>query len=134
VGVNGFFLTWHKKGFDAGATAGWKAGYLRALQDTGAAPVGSVPEPEVAYVSPVEADLNETIEELRDKIELSVRGYNCLKREGIKTVGDLVVKTEADILEIRNLGHGTVDQIKLLLANRGLALKSIPTEDTEAIS
>lgn len=132
--TNGFFLDWHKKGFDVGAAAGWEAGYLRALQDTGAAPVGPVPEPEVAYVSPVEADLNETIEELRDNLELSVRGYNCLKREGIKTVDDLVMKTEADILDIRNIGGGTLDQIKLLLTRRGLALKSIPADGTEATS
>lgn len=132
--TNGFFLEWHRKGFSDGAAAGWEAGYLQALQDTGAAPVGPVPEPEVAYVPPVEADLNETIEELRDKTELSVLGYNSLKREGINTVGDLVMKTEADIMDIRNIGRGTLDLIKLLLTKRGLALKSIPVEGTEATS
>lgn len=133
MGTNGFFLAWHHKGFNDGANAGWEAGYRRALQDQGLADIGPVPEPRVEYASPVKADLNETLEELRDSTELSIRGYNCLKREGVHTVGDLIAKTEVEVLDIRNMGQGTLDQVKLLLNTRGLELKSVAAEGPEVI-
>jgi DNA-directed RNA polymerase subunit alpha len=63
-------------------------------------------------------DLALTIEELA----LSVRSYNCLKREGINTVGELVKKTEAELMDIRNFGQKSIDEVKAKLDELGLTL------------
>src|SRR6266542_2741000 len=68
------------------------------------------------------ADLALPIEELN----LTVRSYNCLKREGIHTVGELVARSEADLLDIRNFGSKSIDEVKLKLAEMGLSLKDSP--------
>jgi DNA-directed RNA polymerase subunit alpha len=68
------------------------------------------------------ADLALPIEDLR----LGVRSYNCLKREGIHTVGELVARSEADLLDIRNFGAKSIDEVKAQLAGMGLALKDSP--------
>ncbi|MGH3945141.1 MAG: DNA-directed RNA polymerase subunit alpha C-terminal domain-containing protein, partial [Pseudonocardiaceae bacterium] len=51
---------------------------------------------------------------------------NCLKREGIHTVGELVSRSEADLLDIRNFGAKSIDEVKLKLAGLGLQLKDSP--------
>ena len=68
------------------------------------------------------ADLALPIEEL----ELTVRSYNCLKREGIHSVGELVSRSEADLLDIRNFGAKSIDEVKAKLVTMGLALKDSP--------
>jgi DNA-directed RNA polymerase subunit alpha len=68
------------------------------------------------------ADLALPIEDL----DLTVRSYNCLKREGIHTVGELVGRSEADLLDIRNFGAKSIDEVKAKLANLGLSLKDSP--------
>jgi DNA-directed RNA polymerase subunit alpha len=68
------------------------------------------------------ADLALPIEEL----ELTVRSYNCLKREGIHTVGELVSRSEADLLDIRNFGAKSIDEVKAKLHSMGMALKDSP--------
>src|SRR4051794_5477736 len=68
------------------------------------------------------ADLALPIEEL----DLTVRSYNCLKREGIHTVGELVSRSEADLLDIRNFGAKSIDEVKAKLVGMGLALKDSP--------
>jgi len=68
------------------------------------------------------ADLALPIEEL----DLTVRSYNCLKREGIHTVGELVARSEADLLDIRNFGAKSIDEVKAKLHGMGLALKDSP--------
>jgi DNA-directed RNA polymerase subunit alpha len=60
-----------------------------------------------------------TIEELN----LSVRSYNCLKREGINTVGDLRQKSEAELMDIRNFGQKSIDEVKGKLDELGLSLR-----------
>jgi DNA-directed RNA polymerase subunit alpha len=60
---------------------------------------------------------------LIEELELGVRSYNCLKREGIQTVGDLVSKTEAELLNIPNFGKKSIDEVKDKLAERGLSLR-----------
>jgi DNA-directed RNA polymerase subunit alpha len=60
---------------------------------------------------------------LIEELELGVRSYNCLKREGIQTVGDLVSKTEAELLNIPNFGKKSIDEVKDKLTERGLALR-----------
>jgi len=68
------------------------------------------------------ADLALPIEDL----ELTVRSYNCLKREGIHSVGELVSRSEADLLDIRNFGAKSIDEVKAKLHSMGLALKDSP--------
>lgn len=63
--------------------------------------------------------LGKTIEELN----LSVRSYNCLKRANIHTVGDLVKKSEDDMLKVRNLGRKSLDEVIQTLESLGLSLK-----------
>ena len=60
---------------------------------------------------------------LIEELEFGVRSYNCLKREGIQTVGDLVSKTEAELLNIPNFGKKSIDEVKDKLAERGLSLR-----------
>jgi DNA-directed RNA polymerase subunit alpha len=64
-------------------------------------------------------DLALTVEDLN----LSVRSYNCLKREGINTVGDLVQKSEAELMDIRNFGQKSIDEVKAKLDELGLTLR-----------
>ena len=68
------------------------------------------------------ADMALPIEDL----ELSVRSYNCLKREGIHSVGELVGRSEADLMDIRNFGAKSIDEVKEKLGELGLALKDSP--------
>jgi DNA-directed RNA polymerase subunit alpha len=68
------------------------------------------------------ADLALPIEDL----DLTVRSYNCLKREGIHTVGELVGRSEADLLDIRNFGAKSIDEVKAKLVDMGLQLKDSP--------
>ncbi|MDP9022142.1 MAG: DNA-directed RNA polymerase subunit alpha [Actinomycetota bacterium] len=80
-------------------------------------PGGIVVSPEEAFEA-LSPDLMTPIEDL----DLSVRSYNCLKREGVSTVGELVSKTENDLLEIRNFGQKSVDEVKEKLTEMGLSL------------
>ncbi|MEZ5126265.1 MAG: DNA-directed RNA polymerase subunit alpha [Thermoleophilia bacterium] len=61
---------------------------------------------------------------LIEELELGVRSYNCLKREGIQTVGDLLAKTEAELLNVPNLGQKSIDEVQEKLSERGLSLRS----------
>jgi len=65
------------------------------------------------------SDYGITVEELN----LSVRSYNCLKREGINSVGDLVTKSEAELMDIRNFGQKSIDEVKAKLEELGLGLR-----------
>ena len=56
-----------------------------------------------------------------DELELSVRSYNCLKNADIKTIGDLVTKTESEMLKTKNFGRKSLNEIKDLLAEMGLS-------------
>jgi DNA-directed RNA polymerase subunit alpha len=57
-----------------------------------------------------------------EELELSVRSYNCLKNANIRTIGELVVKTEAEMLKTKSFGRKSLDEIKESLANMGLSL------------
>lgn len=63
-------------------------------------------------------NLNRSVEEL----ELSVRSYNCLKNAGIQTIGELIQKTEAEMLKTKNFGRKSLNEIKEILAQMGLSL------------
>ena len=57
-----------------------------------------------------------------DELELSVRSYNCLKNANIKTIYDLVTKTESEMLKTKNFGRKSLNEIKDILAEMGLSL------------
>ncbi len=85
---------------------------------------GDLAEAQSMQVGPAEddsvpSDYAITVEELN----LSVRSYNCLKREGINTVGDLVEKSEAELMDIRNFGQKSIDEVKAKLEELGLGLR-----------
>ncbi len=61
-----------------------------------------------------------------EDLDLTVRSYNCLKREGVHTVGELVGRSEADLLDIRNFGAKSIDEVKVKLIGLGLTLKDSP--------
>ena len=63
-------------------------------------------------------NLNRSVEEL----ELSVRSYNCLKNANIQTIGELVQKSEAEMLKTKNFGRKSLNEIKEILAQMGLSL------------
>jgi len=67
----------------------------------------------------LEEDYNQPIEELN----LTQRSYNCLKREGIHTVGELTARSEADLMDIRNFGQKSITEVKDKLAELGFSLK-----------
>jgi DNA-directed RNA polymerase subunit alpha len=76
------------------------------------------------------ADLALPVEELN----LTVRSYNCLKREGIHTVGELISRSEQDLLDIRNFGAKSIDEVKAKLVEMNLSLKdSGPGFDPHAV-
>jgi DNA-directed RNA polymerase subunit alpha len=76
--------------------------------------------------SPTDAALAADLALPVEDLELTVRSYNCLKREGIHTVGELVSRSEADLLDIRNFGAKSIDEVKAKLHSMGLALKDSP--------
>ena len=65
---------------------------------------------------------NENLLRSVDELELSVRSANCLKYANIKLIGDLVQKTEAEILDTKNFGRKSLNEIKEILAEMGLNL------------
>ena len=76
--------------------------------------------------SPQEADTIAAYAMPIEDLDLTVRSYNCLKREGIHTVGELISRSEQDLLDIRNFGAKSIDEVKLKLVGLGLALKDSP--------
>jgi len=66
--------------------------------------------------------MNEILNRSVEELELSVRSYNCLKNANIQTIGELVQKTEAEMLRTKNFGRKSLNEIKEILANMGLSL------------
>lgn len=101
----------------------------------------------INFEEPEEATLEEKIAELPfnkhllqkvDDLELSVRSANCLKNDNIIYIGDLVQKTEAEMLRTPNFGRKSLNEIKELLANMdlhlGMQVEGWPPENVEALS
>jgi DNA-directed RNA polymerase subunit alpha len=68
------------------------------------------------------AVLNENLDKSVEELELSVRSYNCLKNANIRTIRELVQKTEAEMLKTKNFGRKSLNEIKEILSNMGLSL------------
>ena len=84
-------------------------------------PTGLEPEEDIpTEVAPVE--LNENLFRSVDELELSVRAYNCLKTANIRTIADLVQKSEAELLKTKNFGKKSLNEIKTLLGEMALSL------------
>jgi DNA-directed RNA polymerase subunit alpha len=60
---------------------------------------------------------------LIEELELGVRSYNCLKRAGIQTVGELVRKSESELNAIPNFGRKSIEEVQETLRARGLSLR-----------
>ncbi|WP_203569063.1 DNA-directed RNA polymerase subunit alpha [Aestuariimicrobium ganziense] len=73
--------------------------------------------------SPVDEQLAADLALPVEELNLTVRSYNCLKREGIHTVGELLGRSEQDLLDIRNFGSKSIVEVKEKLAELGLSLK-----------
>jgi DNA-directed RNA polymerase subunit alpha len=65
---------------------------------------------------------NENLYRTVDELELSVRSANCLKNAGIKLIGELVSRSEAEMLKTQNFGRKSLNEIKDILADMGLTL------------
>jgi DNA-directed RNA polymerase subunit alpha len=65
--------------------------------------------------------MNEVLNRSVEELELSVRSYNCLKNANIQSIGDLVQKTEAEMLRTKNFGRKSLNEIKEILSNLGLS-------------
>ena len=73
---------------------------------------------------PGEDEVSGVLAQPIEDMDLTVRSYNCLKREGVTTVGELVQKSEEDLLEIRNFGQKSIDEVMAKLEEMGLSLKT----------
>ncbi len=75
--------------------------------------------------------LNENLSRSIDELELSVRAYNCLKNANIKSIGELVQKTEHEMLRTKNFGRKSLNEIKEILVGMGLGFgMRIETDET----
>jgi DNA-directed RNA polymerase subunit alpha len=79
---------------------------------------------EVEIMVEKEEDKKEKVLEMTvEELDLSVRSYNCLKRATINTVEELTLKTEDDMMKVRNLGKKSLEEVQRKLAELGLSLK-----------
>ncbi|MEO0225325.1 MAG: DNA-directed RNA polymerase subunit alpha [candidate division WOR-3 bacterium] len=81
-------------------------------------------EPELATYERIDAEtkrLRDLLSRSVEELEISVRASNCLKKDGIKTIGELVRRTEADMLKIENFGRKSLSELKKVLAQIGLS-------------
>jgi DNA-directed RNA polymerase subunit alpha len=77
---------------------------------------------DAAAAEPRSGAANENLDKSVEELELSVRSYNCLKNANIRTIRELVQKTEADMLKTKNFGRKSLNEIKEILHTMGLSL------------
>ena len=75
-------------------------------------------EPEIDEVTSV---INEKLNKSIVELELSVRSYNCLKNANIQTIGELITKTESEMLRTKNFGRKSLNEVKEILADMGFS-------------
>ena len=85
------------------------------------------------FMHEIEAPVvNKTNEKKIEELDLSVRSYNCLKRAGINTIGELAQKTEEEMMRVRNLGRKSLKEVMQKLRENGFELKhSYDLDDEE---
>ncbi len=81
-----------------------------------------IPEPLIEEVVPEKPAFNENLNRKVDELELSVRSANCLQNANIRFIGELCIKTEAEMLKTKNFGRKSLNEIKEILAEMGLSL------------
>lgn len=79
-----------------------------------------LPEASEEPTERVAGHMNEVLSRSVEELELSVRSYNCLKNANIQTIGDLVQKTEGEMLRTKNFGRKSLNEIKEILGGLGL--------------
>ena len=85
--------------------------------------------------APVEAGLSPELAMPIEDLDLTVRSYNCLKREGINTVSELIALSEDQLMNIRNIGSKSVDEVRDKLTSMGLKFKdAVPGFDAAYFS
>ena len=82
-------------------------------------PVDQAPE---SIADPPQPASNEHLEKSVEELELSVRSYNCLRNAEIRTIRELVQKTEVEMLKTKNFGRKSLNEIKEILTSMGLSL------------
>ena len=83
---------------------------------------GIEPQSEISGEIPRSGIGNENLDKSVEELELSVRSYNCLKNANIRTIRELVQKTEAEMLKTKNFGRKSLNEIKEILHTMGLSL------------
>jgi len=83
---------------------------------------GAEPQAEAAGDQPRSGVGNENLDKSVEELELSVRSYNCLKNANIRTIRELVQKTEGEMLKTKNFGRKSLNEIKEILSTMGLSL------------
>ena len=81
----------------------------------------------VSMVQPEDDKKDKVLEMTIEELDLSVRAYNCLKRAGINSVAELVLKNQEDMMKVRNLGRKSLEEVEQKLSGLGLGLK--PTDE-----
>ena len=77
----------------------------------------------VDYNEPESDNKGKVLEMTIEELDLSVRAFNCLKRAGINTVEELVMRSEGDMMKVRNLGRKSLEEVVQKLAGLGLSLR-----------
>lgn len=77
--------------------------------------------------------VNENLDKSVDELELSVRSYNCLKNANIKTIRDLVQKSEPEMLKTKNFGRKSLNEIKDILTSMGLGLGIVLDDNGQVV-
>ena len=91
------------------------------------------PEPVEEKIDKSAEVINENLSRSVEELELSVRSYNCLKNANIKTIGELVQKTESEMLKTKNFGRKSLNEIKEILHGMGLELGTTLDEKGQPI-
>lgn len=81
-----------------------------------------IPEPMIEVMAPERPAFNENLNRKVDELELSVRSANCLQNANIRYIGELCMKTEAEMLKTKNFGRKSLNEIKEILSEMGLSL------------
>ncbi len=92
-----------------------------------------IPESLEVEVDQTAERLNEHLNRSVEELELSVRSYNCLKNAQIQTIGELVQKTEQEMLKTKNFGRKSLNEIKAILQTMGLSLGMRINERGQAV-